>query len=63
MIQCLFCRLKKYLYQRWSSFGHLEGKLYNLPGGAISHKYVDLLSEEVSYLSAGNYTADPPHCI
>ena len=34
----LVSQLKRYLVS--ASVAHLQGKLYNLPGGAISHKYV-----------------------
>ena len=45
-------------YQRWNIIAHLQGKVYDLPGGAVGRKYVDLLSEEISHLSVGNFPAD-----
>ena len=45
-------------YQRWNAVVHLQGKVYDLPGGAVGRKYVDLLSEEISHLSVGNFPAD-----
>ena len=45
-------------FQHWKTVVCLQGKQYNLPGGAVGHQYVDLLSEEVSHLSTGNYSSD-----
>ena len=45
-------------YQRWNTVVHMQGKIYDLPGGAVGRKYVDLLSQEVSHVSVGNYPAD-----
>ena len=45
-------------YQHWSTIVHLQGKVYDLPGGAVGRKYVDSLSEEISHLSIGNFPAD-----
>ena len=36
-------------------FQHIR---YDLPGGAVSRRYVDILSEEVSQVTAGNYSSD-----
>ena len=44
-------------YHRWKAVIQLQGKLYSLPGGSTGRKYVDMLKEEVSHLSVGNYTA------
>ena len=45
-------------FQRWKTVVGLQGKQYNLPGGAVGCQYVDLLSEEVAYLSSGNFSSD-----
>ena len=45
-------------YQHWTKVAYLQGKLYDFPGGAIGRQYVDSLTEEVSQVAAGNYSAD-----
>ena len=42
----------------WNILSHLKGKQYSLPGGAVGRKYVDLLSDEIGQVGAGNYTFD-----
>ena len=42
----------------WKKIVQLQGKQYDLPGGAIGRKYVELLSKEVTQLACGNYPAD-----
>ena len=44
--------------RRWLAITHLKGRLYHVPGGSIGRKYVDLLSTEISYLAAGNYSSE-----
>ena len=36
----------------------LNGMHYDVPGGAVGRRYVDLLTEEVAHLAAGNFSAD-----
>ena len=36
----------------------LQRKHYDLSGGAAGRRYVDMLSEEVSHVAAGNYSSD-----
>ena len=45
-------------YKRWKTLVFLQSKHYEIPGGAIGRRYVDLLSEEVSQVGAGNYSSD-----
>ena len=42
----------------WNFVSRLKGKQYSLPGGAVGRKYVDLLSDEIGQVAAGNYTSD-----
>ena len=44
-------------YQSWNSVVHLQREIYDLPGGVVGRRYVDLLSQEVSHVSIGNYPA------
>ena len=37
---------------------HMQGKPYDLPGGAVGRRYLELLSQEVSHVSNGNNSAD-----
>ena len=41
--------------QRWSVIIQHMGQHYSLPGGSIGKKYIDLLYDEVQYLSLGTY--------
>ena len=41
--------------RRWTTIAYLKGKLYRVPGGSVGCKYVEQLSLEVSYLTAGNF--------
>ena len=45
-------------YQHWKKAVYLQGRHYDLPGGAIGRQYGDMLTEEVSQVAAGNYAAD-----
>ena len=36
----------------------LNGRLYNMPGGAVGRRYVDYLTTELSHFSAGNYPSE-----
>ena len=49
---------KNVWHRRWLSIVHHSGKLYNIPGGSIGRKYIDCLTQEGLYLSAGNYPSD-----
>ena len=42
-------------YQRWSVIVQHMGQHYSLPGGSVGKKYIDLLCEELQYLSLGTY--------
>ena len=42
----------------WKKIVQLQGKQYDLPGGAIGMKYFELLSKEVTQLACSNYPAD-----
>ena len=44
--------------QRWSHMIQHRGKHYSLPGGSIGKKYIDILSEELHYLSAGAFPSE-----
>ena len=39
--------------KRWEKIIQLSGRHYNLPGGSIGRKYVDLITEEMQYLTSG----------
>ena len=45
-------------HQYWRKVAYLQGKHYDIPGGAIGRQYVDALAEEVSHVTAGNYPSD-----
>ena len=45
-------------YSRWVQLIQHVGNHYILPGGSIGRKYVDVLTEEVSHLAAGNYPSE-----
>ena len=45
-------------YQSWVSVTRLNGRLYNIPGGAFGLRYVDHLTIELSHFSAGNYPSE-----
>jgi len=44
--------------QRWAKVIHHTGNHYILPGGATGRHYVDVLTEEVKQLAAGNYSSE-----
>ena len=44
--------------ERWQSITQLCGNHYDLPKGPCGRRYVDLLREEIRYLSRGNYPSD-----
>ena len=44
--------------QRWSVIVQHVGQHYSLPGGSIGKKYIDLLCEELQYLSLGTYHSE-----
>ena len=44
--------------QRWSVIVQHMGQHYSLPGGSIGKKYIDLLCEELQYLSLGTYHSE-----
>ena len=44
--------------KQWEVVIHHGGKHYDLPGGSVGRKYVDLLTEDVAHLAMGNYTSD-----
>ena len=44
--------------QRWSVIVQHMGQHYSLPGGSIGKKYIDLLCEELQYLSSGTYHSE-----
>ena len=43
---------------RWKEIVQLQGKQFNLPGGALGRRYVDTVTKEVLYLSTGNFPAE-----
>ena len=45
-------------HRRWRSVVHHSGNLYVLPGGPVSRRYVDLLTEEVQHLAVGNFPSE-----
>ena len=45
-------------YCRWTQLVHHVGNHYLLPGGSIGRKYIDVLTEEISHLAAGNYPSE-----
>ena len=44
--------------QRWSVIVQHMGQHYSLPGGSIGKKCIDLLCEELQYLSLGTYHSE-----
>ena len=42
----------------WKKAISLSGMHYDVPGGPIGRRYVDLLNSEVAQLGAGNYSAE-----
>ncbi len=42
----------------WNRVVHLRGLHYQIPGGAVRRKYVDMLNQEIMQLAAGNYSAE-----
>ncbi len=45
-------------YSRWLTIVQLSGKHYSLPGGPVGRKYVNQLSKELSYFTAGTYSSE-----
>ena len=45
-------------YKRWEKIIQLNGRHYNLPGGSIARKYVDLITEETQHPAAGNFPSE-----
>jgi len=53
------CGPQDYVWcQRWSVIIQHMGQHYSLPGGSIGKKYIDLLSDELQYLSLCTYYSE-----
>ena len=44
--------------QHWFVIMQHVGQHYSLPGGSIGKKYIDLLCDELQYLSLGTYHSE-----
>ena len=48
----------EFWFESWRKVVNLNGMHYDIPGGSIGRRYVDMLKGEVDQLGAGNYNAD-----